>query len=234
MYKKKKILAIIPARSGSKGLKNKNIKIIKKKPLIFWTILRAKQSKFIDNIVVSSDYQNIKNIYKEDKKISFVRRPKKYSTDKSSAFDVIKHLLDLEKKQNKIYEYIVYLEPTSPLRYKKDIDNCIKKLIDNQKYDSLVTLGEVQEHPEICKKIIQRRVLPFIIKKSITAVRRQDFKKAYFPYGVCYLSRVTSILKKKTFYTNKTTFFNIKRLQNIEIDKIDDFIITKKLMDMFF
>jgi len=233
VFKKKKILAIIPARSGSKGLKNKNIKLLKKKPLIYWTILRASQSKFIDRIIVTSDYKNLKKFEYSKKDIIYLNRPKKYSQDSTPADEVINHVLLDRKKKKEHYDYIVYLEPTSPLRKKKDIDYCIEKLVKNLKYDTLITLGEIQENPNICKKIINSRVFPFINSK-ITEQRRQDLTKAYFPYGVCYLSKTNFFLKKKTFYSKKTTFYKINRLQNIEIDDLDDFKIVDKMMKFFF
>lgn len=233
MFKKKKILAIIPARSGSKGLKNKNIKLLKKKPLIYWTILRASQSKFIDRIIVTSDYKNLKKFEYSKKDIIYLNRPKKYSQDSTTADEVINHVLLDRKKKKEHYDYIVYLEPTSPLRKKKDIDYCIEKLVKNFKYDTLITLGEIQENPNICKRIINSRVIPFINSK-ITKQRRQDLTKAYFPYGVCYLSKTNFFLKKKTFYSKKTTFYKINRLQNIEIDDLDDFKIVDKMMKFFF
>ena len=100
MFKQKKILGIVPARSGSKGLKNKNIKLLKNKPLIYWSILRASQSKFIDKIVVTSDYKNLKKFDYNKKKIIYLNRPKKYCQDTTPADEVINHaLLDLKKKR---------------------------------------------------------------------------------------------------------------------------------------
>lgn len=233
MYKKKKILGVIPARSGSKGLKDKNIKLLKKKPLIYWTILRASQSKLLDKIVVSSDYKNLKKFEYNQKKIIYLNRPKKYCKDTTPAHEVVTHVLSDRKKKQEKYDYIVYLEPTSPLRTKYDIDHCIKKLLKNSKFDTLITLGEIQEHPYICKKIYKNNVIPFIKLKS-KKQRRQDLISAYFPYGVCYISKTESFLKKKTFYSNKTTYYKINRLQNIEIDDLNDFKIVNKMMQFFF
>jgi CMP-N,N'-diacetyllegionaminic acid synthase len=123
MYKEKSFLAIIPARGGSKRLPNKNILNLAGKPLIEWSIDAALKSKYIDKVVVSSDDENILKIAKD--KCDIIKRPKELATDTASSIDVIKHVLDnLEKK----YDYIVLLQPTSPLRNEKHIDEAIEFL----------------------------------------------------------------------------------------------------------
>ena len=121
---KKKFIALIPAREGSKSIKNKNLYKISGKPLIYFTILAAKKSKMFDQIFVSSDSQEILN-YSLSQNVSVVKRPKKYSRDFSSANDVVKHFI----KQSRILngeDSIVYLQPTSPLRNYIDVKKSIK------------------------------------------------------------------------------------------------------------
>ena len=164
MYKKKKIIAIIPARGGSKGLLNKNIKKIYEKPLIYWTLKRVKESKLIDKYFISTDSIRIKNVCE---KIGFdipVLRPSEFAEDDSPSSDVVIHALDYFKKLSLKFDYVVLLEPTSPLRKPDDIDNAIKKLIDDQNSDTLVSLGEVHmEHPSITKKISHIRKTFYLI-----------------------------------------------------------------------
>ena len=121
-FSKKKILALIPARGGSKGIKNKNIKLFNGKPLIEWTIRSALNSKLIDKIVVSSDSNKILNISKK-LGVDVILRPKNISGDKASTESVIKHCIKYYKN---FYQTVVLLSPTSPLRKKNDIDKAIK------------------------------------------------------------------------------------------------------------
>src|SRR4030043_1355756 len=116
MYKGKKILAIIPARGGSKGIPCKNIKPLMKKPLIAWTIEEARANKYIDRLLVSTDDERIARISKRYRAEVPFRRPKKLATDNSKAVDVILHALKwLEDKKSAVYDLIILLQPTSPL-----------------------------------------------------------------------------------------------------------------------
>jgi CMP-N-acetylneuraminic acid synthetase len=126
MNKKLKILAIIPARSGSKGIPNKNIKKLSGRPLIYYTIKAALNSKLIDRIIVSSDSEKILKISEKlGAEIPF-KRPKNISEDKSLAIEVIQHALNwLEKNEKYFPDAIIYLQPTSPLRTKKHINEAI-------------------------------------------------------------------------------------------------------------
>ena len=235
MYKKKKIIAIIPARGGSKGLLNKNIKKISEKPLIYWTLKRVKESKLIDKYFISTDSIKIKNVCE---KIGFdipVLRPSEFAEDDSPSSDVVIHALDYFKKLSLKFDYVVLLEPTSPLRKSDDIDNAIKKLIDDQSSDTLVSLGEVHmEHPSITKKIKtkERHISPFVEEEKVF-FQRQQFQKAYFPYGVVYIAKTNYFRNKKTFYSEKTLPFFIERWQNYEIDDQIDFDINELLMKKY-
>ena len=235
MYKKKKIIAIIPARGGSKGLLNKNIKKISEKPLIYWTLKRVKESKLIDKYFISTDSIKIKNVCE---KIGFdipVLRPSEFAEDDSPSSGVVIHALDYFKKLSLKFDYVVLLEPTSPLRKSDDIDNAIKKLIDDQSSDTLVSLGEVHmEHPSITKKIKtkERHISPFVEEEKVF-FQRQQFQKAYFPYGVVYIAKTNYFRNKKTFYSEKTLPFFIERWQNYEIDDQIDFDINELLMKKY-
>ena len=133
------ILAIIPARGGSKGLKDKNIVNFCGKPLIYWTIKAAQNSKYIDKIVVSTDSRKIKRVAeKYNVKIPELR-PKKYATNTATTHCVIKHEIKKLEKENYLPDFIVTLQPTSPLRNFKHIDEAIAKMLKNKDADSLVS-----------------------------------------------------------------------------------------------
>lgn len=226
----KKVLAIIPARGGSKGLPNKNVKELCGKPLIHWTVEKAQLSKYIDELIVSTDSQTIADIaLKSGVKVPFLR-PRELAEDITPMYDVIIHILNYYKDLNIKFDFVVLLEPTSPLREDNDIDIMIEKLISNcESYDSIISLGEVSEHPSIMKKILNNEVVPFCQDIKM-ALRRQDNEKAYFPYGVAYISKVESLLNEKSFYQNRTTYHLIKRYQNYEIDDLYDFLAVENIM----
>ena len=238
MYKGKNILGLIPARGGSKGLPRKNIIPLLDKPLIVWTIEQALASKYLDRVVVSTDDKEIAEISKKyGAEVPFIR-PKELARDDSTTIDVIIHALNWFENAGENYDYLALLEPTSPLREKDDIDNGIKKLIDNEnRADSLVSVGEIAlEHPFISKEIDEKGyVKQFYEVSNNNVTRRQNLFKAYFPYGVLYFSKIFAIKRYKTFYQAKTLPLFIKRWQNYEIDDMWDFIcieaILKKVME---
>ena len=233
MINGKKVLTIIPARGGSKGLPGKNIKELCGKPLIVWTIEQALNSKYIDNVVVSTDSEKIAKITKEaGANVPFLR-PAELAADDSPTSDAILHVLKQLGLMGESYEYVALLEPTSPLRKSNDIDDAINLIIQNTRADCLVSVGEVHmEHPMIVKKIDKKGfVVPYI--SNIAKIhQRQQADKAYFPYGVIYISKVSEFKKNRTFYTERTVPYSIERWQNYEIDDEIDFMIVQQIMRM--
>lgn len=216
-----KILAIIPARSGSKRLKNKNLYPLCGKPLIVHTLEQAKKCKLIDKIVVSTDGIEIANVSK--KYCQVLMRPKRLAMDTSSSYDVIEHVISVLKKKGENYDIIILLEPTSPLRTNMDIPYAIEFFKNSKnEFDSLVSVGEIAlEKPSIAKYINYRgRLKPITNNKN----------KAYFPYGVIYMSKTDKLLKTKTFYQDRTQPYIIERWQNYEVDDIYDLKCIETVM----
>jgi CMP-N,N'-diacetyllegionaminic acid synthase len=233
MYKNNTFLAIIPARGGSKGLPGKNVKHLCGKPLIAWSIQSGLDSSYLDKVVVSTDYKNIANISKEyGAEVPFLR-PDYLATDTATTFDVVKHVIEYyQNKENTSYDFVVLLEPTSPLRNTDDIDKMIEKSVKERcDIDSVVSIGEVHEHPSIMKKIVEKKYLENYCQNMKMKYRRQDNDPAYFPYGVAYIVKVDSFLKEKTFYTEKCGFYEIKRHQCYEIDDIYDFLAIENILN---
>ncbi len=232
MYKGRSFLGIIPARGGSKGLPRKNIRPLLGKPLIVWTIEKALKSKYLDEVIVSTDDEEIAEISKRHgAKIPFIR-PKELAQDETPTYDVIEHAINFYRKNlNREFDYIVLLEPTSPLRKDEDIDSAIRKIIKNEKiYTSLVSVGKVHlEHPSLMKKIKGKYLIPYLKRKK-QAKRRQELEDVYFPYGVVYISKTQTLLKYRTFYQEKTGFYLIERWQCYEIDDIYDFICVEAIL----
>lgn len=232
MYKDKKILSLLPARGGSKGLPGKNIKTLLEKPLVAWTIAQAKKSKCIDEILVSTDDRQIAEVAQQYGAKPPFLRPSELADDNSPIIDTILHALGWFEQKGISFEYVALLEPTSPLRKKDDLDKAIKTLIDNEdKADSLVSVGEVHlENPYITKLIIDGYVRPLIGKGEDGSFQRQQLPKVYFPYGVIYISKVAALKDKRTFYQEKTIPYFIERWQNYEIDDIWDFLCIEAIL----
>ncbi|MFX1245758.1 MAG: cytidylyltransferase domain-containing protein [Promethearchaeota archaeon] len=226
------ILGIIPARGGSKRLPNKNIKSLMGKPLIAWTIEQANKSRLLTKTIISTDDEKIAGIAKEFNGLVPFKRPPELAKDDTSSYDVIFHALDFFNSQGENYEIVALLEPTSPLRDDDDIDNAIRSFLENyDKFNSLISIGEIHlEHPAHAKRITNSFISPFCPETSKSTKLANT--KAYFPYGVIYISKVSSLRKHNSFYQPKTMYYLIKRWQTYEVDDIFDFYCIEKIMEM--
>ncbi len=229
MYNGKTFLAIIPARGGSKRLSRKNILPLLGKPLIGWTIEQAKKSKYLDRIIVSTENEEISEVSKSFG-AEVLKRPEDLAQDDTPTSDVIIHVIEALKKEGFKYDFIVLLEPTSPLRKDDDIDNAIEIISNNSYADSLVSLGEIHlEHPEYVKILGDDGFIYPYCENNIKHHRRQDLPKAYFPYGVVYICKTEIFKEKRTFYTEITIPYIIDRWQNYEIDDIYDLLCIENI-----
>jgi len=232
MYKRKKFLAVIIARKGSKGLKNKNILNLNGTPLVAYPIIAAKKSKFIDKVIVSTDSKIIKNIakhYKAD--IPFIR-PKLLSGDKISSRAVVMHALNFFKKKNESFDYVILLEPTSPLTNFKDINKAIKILVNNESYaDSLVSIGKsTSQHPIFQFEKNNKNILKKLFYKKINYLNRQELNDVYYLDGSLYISKITKFIKIKDFLSNDRTIgLLLAKIKWFEIDDQLDFFVMKNL-----
>ena len=227
----KKVLALIPARGGSKGLPKKNILPMCGKPLIAWSVEKGLKAKYIDTVLVTTDSQEIANIARAAGAHVPFLRPTEFATDHSSTCEAVRHALTfLKKKEGKSFDYVALLEPTSPLREDNDIDRMLEQLVGNAAdYDSIISVGEVDEHPSIVRRLNGLSLEPFCSKLQQTT-RRQDNEPAYFPYGVAYIAKTDVLLAENTFYTKRCTYFKIKQYQKYEIDDIYGFICVENIM----
>jgi CMP-N-acetylneuraminic acid synthetase len=228
-----KVLGIIPARAGSKGIPGKNIKPIAGLPLITWTIRQALAAKMLEKAIVSTDDEEIAQIAREaGAEVPFLR-PAEFAQDHSPTSDVVIHALDYFSQHGMEYEMVAILEPTSPLRKPSDIDRGITLLKQRRDAFSLVSVGEVHtENPLIVKKIEKGFVEPYPLGTK-TIYQRQQADAAFFPYGVLYLSRSDKFRELKTFYTDRTLPMLIERWQNYEVDDEVDFAIVSTLIQKY-
>jgi CMP-N-acetylneuraminic acid synthetase len=230
MINNKKILGIVTARAGSKGIKNKNLIKVNNRPLIYWPIKALKKSKYVDQFILSSDSKKIMKLANDYGCETPFLRPKSLARDSSLSIDVVLHSLNFFKKRNFFFDYVVLLEPTSPLTTYRDVDNALKYLHNNKDVgDSIVGASEnIKFHPDFNFKIKKNKLINF--KKNIYSKRRQELSKVYFFDGSLYISKVSSIYKKKTFYHKKTLTYETPKWKSFEIDDQIDLIILNSIM----
>lgn len=231
MFKSKKILAIIPARSGSKGIKNKNLKKINKISLVGHAIQFAKKNPEIDDVIVSTDGLNIKKeALNYNIKVPFLR-PKKLSGDNVHDYPVLYHaMITTEKFLKKKYDYILMLQPTSPLRSRKEFKECLKKIY-KKKYDAVWTISEIDKKFHPYKQfLIYGEELKLLDKKGKKIINRQQLEKTYIRNGSIYIFSRNCLLKSKSIYGKKLGYI-ISKIKHISIDSIDDLKKVKKIIN---
>ena len=222
------ILAIIPAREGSKGIPKKNIKKLVNKPLIAYTISEAKKSKFLSKIIVSTDSKKIEKIAKKLGSETMIR-PKKLAQDNSSTLHVIQHVIkNLKSLDNFDTDIVITLQPTSPLRTAADIDSAIKLFLKS-KCDSVIGMTEVTHPPEFMYRIINKKIKP-LIKTKIKSKRRQDMPKTYQINGAIYICNRNLIMKKHTMFGKNIVPYLMPSERSIDIDTMFDFDLAKTIL----
>ena len=229
---KYKILAVTLARAGSKGIKNKNIKKISGKPLIYYTIKETLKCNLISDYIVSTDSKHISNISKKfGARVPFLR-PKKYSTDSASSVSALKHaVLWMERENNMKYDFIIELMCTNPLKKKSDIESLIKKLIKT-KADSVIAVNKLEDHhPRRIKKIVNDKIVDFCLKEKKES-RRQDLKpEAYIRSGSIYGMKRDFLIRKNRRYGGKNSRpYILESKKAINIDNDLDFLVAKEIL----
>ena len=226
-----KILSIIPARGGSKGIKKKNIVEIDNKPLVCHSIDHAKESKLIDRIIVSTDDKEIAKISKDYGAEVPFKRPNKISKDTTLDLPVFKHALDyLERNENYIPEIIVHLRPTAPYRKAEWIDLAIKSLINNISADSVRSVSEVTQHPYRVFDLNDKGYLSPIMSdrhKEPYLLRRQELPIMYYYNSVIDVTRNKTINKMNSMTGKYILPFIIGAEETYDIDTIRDLQIAR-------
>lgn len=213
----KKILAIIPARGGSKGLSGKNIIDLAGKPLIAWTIEASLGSRYITKTIVSSDSDEILEVAKRFGS-DILKRPDEFATDTSSSEVVVKHALESIKEK---FDYVVLLQPTSPLRDINDIDGAFEKLFS---LDATALISVCEYDNKILKAFKENELgyIEGISNNKYPFMRRQDLPKTYMSNGAIYIIKVDDFLRNNSFFTNKTISFIMDEVKSMDIDVRDD------------
>ena len=217
---KNSYIAIIPARGGSKRLPNKNILDFCGKPLIRWTIDYALGCKSISKVLVSSENDEILNL-SSIKDVDIVKRPHQLSLDDSTTISVVLDLLKYKKFSN--YDYVVLLQPTSPLRTTHHIIKAIE-LLELKKADGIISVSKSKEYPEHMNTLSKSLKMHNFIDKQTALIRTQDLPTYYRLNGAICITRITSLIREKTFFLEKNIYaYVMPKDASIDIDDIDDF-----------
>ena len=229
MFRNKTFLSIIPARGGSKRLPRKNVLDLCGKPLITWTIEAGLSSKYIDEVVVSSDDSEILGIA-SNLKVRSIERPPQLASDTSSTFDAVKHTIDNIES----YDYIVLLQPTSPLRNEVHIDKAIELLVSKDA-DAVISVCDMNHNPSWSNTLDESLSMKGFINKNSLNQRSQDMKKYYKLNGAIYICKTKKLLEEKSFFLKDNIFaFIMSSKSSVDIDKKEDFefanlYLSKKL-----
>lgn len=226
----KKVLAIIPARGGSKGLARKNIKDLNGKPLIGYAIEGANGSKYIDRVVVSTEDTEIANISRQYGAEVPYLRPNDLANDSSLVVDVVLHMLEyLNKNEGYSPDYVLLLQATSPLRTSIHIDEAIEKLFSS-KCDGIISVCEAEVNPYWTNIFVDDK-LKYFIESGKNIRKRQDLPMVYRNNGAIFLIKTCELKNQGTFEIDNVTGYIMDRESSIDIDTNFDFELTKLIMD---
>jgi len=224
------ICALITARSGSKGVPGKNIKTLAKKPLIAWTIQSAHESSVFDRIIISTDDEEIAKISRfYEAEVPF-KRPRKLAMDDSPHIDVVAHAIEwLHNKNNYYPEYVMLLQPTSPLRTDEDIKNAVE-IAKKHKAASVISVSPTPVHPYLMKEINEKGILSSFVEIPNGYLRRQLYPKIYYVNGAIYLIKTEVLLQQKTFFPDNTYPCLMSVENSLDIDTTWDFYLGNLIL----
>jgi len=229
MFKGRRFLALIPARGGSKGLKDKNIRQLNNKPLLAYTIEAAKESRIFDRIIVSTDSEKIAAVaLKYGAEVPFMR-PKELATDTASSMDVLIYTIELLQESNDKYDYVALLQPTSPLRTSQDIVGAVNLLIEKNA-NSVVSVCRVEHSPLWSNTLPEDLSLKDFIRPEIRNLRRQDLPIFYRLNGAIYIVKVSYILESKDFFGQESYAYIMPVNRSVDIDTELDLVLAEVLL----
>lgn len=221
-----KLIAVIPARSGSKGLKDKNILPIGGLPLLTWGVSVCKKSSIVDEVYISTDSKKYETIATDAGARSLGLRSGDLASDKAKSVDVI---LDFLEKYNEDVEYLLLVQPTAPIRTEVDIENMVEIIEKNSALNAVVSVSQFEEpHPYKLKQINSNGVLASFIEGKTSEIPRQQMPKAFMLNGAFYLIKVSALKEHKTFFPPNTAPYIMKA--GVNIDTEEDFEYLKYLV----
>jgi len=225
-----KILTIIPARGGSKGIKLKNLSKINDKPLVAFSIEHSLESKLINRTIVSTDNEEIAKVSEEYGAEIPILRSKELAGDRILDLPVFEHMLTyLKEEENYEPEIVVHLRPTSPYRKAEWVDSAIKLLIENSSADSVRSVSEPSQHPYRVFEIKNKYLHPLMNERHPEPylLRRQDLPKMYYYNCVIDVTKPSTIFNKKSMTGDKMLPYIMKREDSLDIDTPMDLEFAK-------
>lgn len=225
-FPKDKVLALIPARGGSKGLPRKNVLVAGGRPLIGWTVAAAQSSAAVGHTILSSDDDEIMAAARASGCSVPFRRPAELASDTASTMDVVFHALD----QFPQYEYLVLLQPTSPLRSAADIDAAFA-LMQQQRAPSCVSVCEVEQSPYWMYRVGVDERLSAVLQAPEGVSRRQDLPPVYTLNGAIYIARTDWLRRTRSFVGADTVGYRMPRERSIDIDTAQDFELFRNIVE---
>ncbi len=222
----KRVLSIIPARGGSKGLPRKNIIDLAGKPLIAWTIEASLKSKYITKTIVSSDDEEILDISKKYG-ANTVKRPANLASDNASSESVVNHAIKQLSIIDEEYETVILLQPTSPLRASVDIDNAFEIMLAS---DATAVVSVCKFDNKVLKAFVKKSdgFLNGVYDNKLPFMRRQDLPSVYMPNGAIYIIQKDKFLMNSSFFTPKCLAYEMDAESSIDIDTLQDLKEAKK------
>lgn len=229
-----RVLAVVPARAGSKGLPGKNLRLLAGKPLVAWPVCAARNSLAVDRVIVSTDDRAIADAAATHGADVPFMRPASLASDTASSMDVIRHALHALAETGEHYDYVVMLEPTSPLTRSVDIDQALRRLVAQRAVaDAIVGVSRVEAaHPEYDVLMDSQGVIrPYAAPDFSSLRRRQEIAELYFLEGSLYISDVPVFLQRGSFYHERTLGHAVPRWQSLEVDEEMDLICIEALLE---
>jgi len=226
MFKNKRFLSIIPARAGSKRLPKKNVKDLAGKPLISWSIESSIDSKYIDATLVTSDCDEVLSIA-NTYDIQAITRPSKLSTDTAKTLDVVFHAIEHIEEN---FDYIVLLQPTSPLRTSIHIDEAIELLI-SKNANAVISVGEMEHSPLWSNTLNETNSMEGFFDENVYK-RSQELPTYYRLNGAIYICDISELIKTRTYFLENNIFaYKMSRESSVDIDDEIDFKFAELLFD---
>lgn len=228
MFDNNKVLAIIPARGGSKGIPGKNIKCLCGHPLIAYTINAALKSRYVDDVLVSTDSEEIARISNQYGAETPFLRPSHLAQDTSKSVDALVHARDYMRSNNRVYDSVVLLQPTSPLRRASDIDGAIESYYSHGRI-GVASVQEAAESPVLTRHMDEFGLLHPLMPMS-SSVRRQDMPKFFHVNGAIYVNDFSSLNTGTSLNDNPVAYLMSKDV-SIDIDSLDDFLRAQEILE---
>lgn len=224
----KRVLAIVPARKGSKGLPLKNVRPFAGKPLLAWPIAAALASAHVDRVIISTDDQGFADIAMAHGADAPFLRPAELASDMAPSLGFVLHALDVLEAGGEVYDYVVLLEPTSPLTEGSDVDAALGQLIEAGA-DSIVGVSKLEAtHPTFAVRRTDAGVItPYVAASFDDMPRRQDIEPLFSLDGTLYISSVQGLRREQSFCHGRTLGYESARYKAQEIDDLVDFICVE-------